>query len=81
MAGVIAKAIYPGSQGDGILSTMILGIISAFVGGSLFTLLRTGTLQITSAGADLTIPGILVAVLGTIVAIYIWGLIRISRNA
>lgn len=74
------KAIYPGYQGGEILSTMILGITGAFVGGSLFTLLRTKTLQITSAGAGL-IPGILVAVLGTIVAIYLWRLIRSSRNA
>lgn len=81
LAGAFAKAIYPGYQGGGILSTMILGIIGAFVGGTLFTLLRTGTLQITAAGASLTIPGILVAVLGAIVAIYLWGLIRRSSNA
>ncbi|MEH1819517.1 MAG: GlsB/YeaQ/YmgE family stress response membrane protein [Nostoc sp.] len=81
LAGAIAKAIYPGYQGGGILSTMILGIIGAFVGGSLFTLLRTGTLQITAAGTGLTLPGVLVAVLGAIVAIYLWGLIRRSSNA
>jgi uncharacterized membrane protein YeaQ/YmgE (transglycosylase-associated protein family) len=76
-----AKAIYPGYQGGGILSTMILGIIGAFVGGTLFTLLQTGTLQITAAGAGLTLPGILVAVIGATVAIYLWGLIRRSSNA
>ncbi|MEH2324297.1 MAG: GlsB/YeaQ/YmgE family stress response membrane protein [Nostoc sp.] len=81
LAGAIAKAIHPGYQGDGIISTMILGIIGALVGGSLFTLLRTGTLQITAAGAGLTLPGILVAVVGAIVAIYLWGLIRRSSNA
>ncbi|MFN6485637.1 MULTISPECIES: GlsB/YeaQ/YmgE family stress response membrane protein [unclassified Nostoc] len=80
LAGAIAKAIYPGYQGGGILSTMILGIIGAFVGGTLFTSLQTGTLQITSAGAGLTVPGILVAVIGAIVAIYLWGLIRRSSN-
>lgn len=58
---------------------MILGIIGAFIGRSLFTLLGTGTLQITSAGTNLTISGILVAVLGAIVAIYLWGLIRSSN--
>lgn len=35
LAGAIAKAIYPGAQGGGILSTMLLGIVGAFVGGSL----------------------------------------------
>lgn len=81
LAGAIAKAIYPGYQGGGILSTMILGIIGAFIGGTLFTLLRTGTLQITAAGAGLSIPGILVAVVGAIVAIYLWGLFSRRSNA
>ena len=72
IAGAIAKAIYPGDQGGGILGTIILGIIGAFVGGSLFSLINTGTLALTSAG--LSIPGIFVAVLGAIVAIFLWGL-------
>ena len=79
LAGAIAKAIYPGYQGGGILSTMILGIIGAFVGGSLFTFFQTGSLQLTAAG--LSIPGVFVAVLGAIVAIYLWALIRRSSNA
>lgn len=73
IAGAIAKAIYPGDQGGGILGTMILGIVGAFVGGSLFSLLQTGSLQLTAAG--LSIPGIFVAVLGAIVAIFLWGLL------
>jgi uncharacterized membrane protein YeaQ/YmgE (transglycosylase-associated protein family) len=72
LAGAIAKAIYPGSQGGGILGTMILGIIGAFVGGSLVTLLQTGTLQFTATA--LSIPGVIVAVLGAIVAIFLWNL-------
>ncbi|MBW4631503.1 MAG: GlsB/YeaQ/YmgE family stress response membrane protein [Iphinoe sp. HA4291-MV1] len=75
IAGAIAKAIYPGHQGGGILATMILGIVGAFVGGSIFTLLQTGTLQITAAGAGLSIPGLIVAIIGAMVAIFIWGLI------
>lgn len=70
IAGAIAKAIYPGSQGGGILGTMILGIIGAFVGGSLYNLLTTGTLSLTAAG--LSIGGVVVAVLGAIVALFIY---------
>jgi uncharacterized membrane protein YeaQ/YmgE (transglycosylase-associated protein family) len=81
LAGAIAKAIYPGYQGGGILSTMILGIIGAFIGGTIFTLIRTGTLQITAAGAGLSLPGLLVAIIGAIIAIYLWGLLRRSSNA
>lgn len=73
IAGAIAKAIYPGPQGGGILGTIVLGIIGAFVGGSLFSLLNTGTLQL--AATSLSIPGVFVAILGAIVAIFLWGLL------
>ena len=78
LAGAIAKAIYPGSQGGGILGTIILGIIGSFLGGTLFTLFSTGTLQVTAAGVGLSIPGLFVAVLGAIVTIYLWGLVNSS---
>lgn len=73
IAGAIAKAIYPGRQGGGILGTMLLGIIGAFVGGSLHTLLTTGALQLASV--TFSLGGIVLAVIGAIVAVFIWGLI------
>ncbi|MGD1912634.1 MAG: GlsB/YeaQ/YmgE family stress response membrane protein [Rivularia sp. (in: cyanobacteria)] len=73
IAGAIAKAIYPGHQGGGIIATMLLGIVGAFVGGSLFTFLNTGTIGLTAAGFSL--GGIVVAVIGAMIAIFIWGLI------
>lgn len=80
LAGAIAKAIYPGPQGGGILGTIVLGIIGAFVGGSLLTLFNGGGLQLTAMSAPLSIPGVFVAVLGAIVAIFIWNLITRSRT-
>jgi len=74
LAGAIAKAIYPGSQGGGILSTMLLGIIGAFVGGSVMTLITTGKLAFTAS--TLSIPGVIVAVLGAMLAIFVWGFVR-----
>ncbi|MBD2741322.1 GlsB/YeaQ/YmgE family stress response membrane protein [Coleofasciculus sp. FACHB-1120] len=73
IAGAIAKAIYPGHQGGGILGTIVLGIIGAFVGGSIGTFLSTGTL--TLAASSLSIPGVIVAVLGAIVAVFLWNLL------
>jgi uncharacterized membrane protein YeaQ/YmgE (transglycosylase-associated protein family) len=70
IAGALAKAIYPGRQGGGILGTMLLGIIGAFVGGSVYSLLTTGTLAIASTGFSL--GGILLAVLGAIIALFIY---------
>lgn len=73
IAGAIAKAIYPGRQGGGIFITTLLGIIGAFVGGTLLTLIQTGSFVLT--GAALSVPGIIVAILGAIVFIFIWGLV------
>ncbi|UBF27562.1 GlsB/YeaQ/YmgE family stress response membrane protein [Kovacikia minuta CCNUW1] len=74
LAGAIAKAIYPGTQGGGILATMVLGIVGAFVGGALFSVLSGGGLVLSST-APFSIGGVVVAVLGAIIAIFLWGLI------
>jgi uncharacterized membrane protein YeaQ/YmgE (transglycosylase-associated protein family) len=76
VAGAIAKAIYPGVQGGGIVATLILGVIGAFIGGTLFSFLSTGSLQLASTSFSLA--GLLVAVIGAIVAIFLWGLF--NRN-
>lgn len=77
IAGAIAKAIYPGHQGGGLLATMVLGIIGAFIGGSIANLLETGTLAIASASLSFT--GIIVAVLGAMLAIFLY--YKFSRRA
>lgn len=78
LAGAIAKAIYPGYQPGGILATLLLGIIGAFIGGTLYHLLTTGSLAIVSAG--LSIPGLIVAIVGALIAIYLWGLMARRRR-
>ncbi|MBD2185108.1 GlsB/YeaQ/YmgE family stress response membrane protein [Planktothrix sp. FACHB-1355] len=75
VAGAIAKLVYPGRQGGGILATMVLGIVGAFLGGTIFTLLQTGRLVLT-ANAAFNIPSIFVAVVGALVAIWLWNLIN-----
>lgn len=70
IAGAIAKAIYPGRQGGNILGTLLLGIIGAFLGGSLYNLLTTGTLAL--GAASLSLGGIVVAVLGAILALFLY---------
>jgi uncharacterized membrane protein YeaQ/YmgE (transglycosylase-associated protein family) len=71
LAGAIAKAIVPGYQGGGWLSTLLLGVLGAFIGGTLHTLLRTGSLQLAAPG--LSLGGVFIAVLGAIIAILISG--------
>ncbi|NJL40309.1 MAG: GlsB/YeaQ/YmgE family stress response membrane protein [Leptolyngbyaceae cyanobacterium RM2_2_4] len=70
IAGAIAKAIYPGRQSGGILGTMLLGIVGAFLGGTIYTLLTEGTFAIASVG--FTIPGLVIAVLGAMLAIFLY---------
>ena len=73
IAGAIAKAVDPQARGGGIFSTILLGIVGAFVGGSLGMWFSTGHLGL--AATSLSIPGIAVAVIGAIVAVFIWNLI------
>lgn len=70
LAGAIAKAIVPGRQGGSWLSTMVLGVVGAFIGGTLHTFLKTGSLQLSAPG--LNIPGVFVAVFGAIIAIFLY---------
>lgn len=79
IAGAIAKAIYPGRQGGGILATIVLGVIGAFVGGTLFTLFTTRTLALAAPGFN--IGGIVVAVIGAIIAIFLWEFFNSRRAA
>ena len=77
VAGALAKMLYPGTQGGGWFSTIALGIVGAFIGGTLFTLISTGKFALVSATA--ISPGafwmpLLFAVLGSMVAIFLWGL-------
>ena len=75
IAGALAKLIYPGNQGGGIIATIGLGILGALVGGFLGqTLLGSSGAAAASVGA-LSIPSVIFAVLGAMLLIFIWGLI------
>ncbi|HTL90088.1 MAG TPA: GlsB/YeaQ/YmgE family stress response membrane protein [Leptolyngbya sp.] len=78
VAGAIAKLLYPGRQGGGIFSTLILGIAGSFLGGSLFSLLTTGTISLAASGFNF--PGLMVAILGAMIAIFLWGLVTRSAT-
>lgn len=75
IAGAIAKAIYPGDQGGGILATIVLGILGALVGGWLGSFLFPGAGATAASVGALTIPSIIFAVIGAMILIFIWGLI------
>ncbi|MGM3307771.1 GlsB/YeaQ/YmgE family stress response membrane protein [Anabaena sp. WFMT] len=70
ISGAIAKAIDPAARGSGILGTLVLGIIGAFVGGTLTTLITTGKFALV--GSTLTPSGIFIAVIGAVIAVFVW---------
>jgi uncharacterized membrane protein YeaQ/YmgE (transglycosylase-associated protein family) len=74
IAGAIAKAILPGRQGGGWIITLLLGVVGALLGGWLGGLLF---------GVDLqefwSIQTWLVAIVGSIIVLLIYGLL--TRNS
>jgi uncharacterized membrane protein YeaQ/YmgE (transglycosylase-associated protein family) len=67
IAGALAKLIYPGNQGGGIIATVLLGVIGAFIGGQIATFL--------GVAASGLIPQLVIAVIGSMILIFLWGLI------
>ena len=77
LGGAIAKAIVPGTQGGGWLMTMVLGIIGAFVGGLIGSLIFDGRLDLT--GPTFSIGGVITSIIGAIIVIVIWGAVNKRR--
>ncbi len=76
IAGAIAKAILPGSQGGGWIITIILGIVGALLGGFIGTALFNAPLQ-----DFFSIQTWLLAIGGSILVLLIYGLVtRGSRK-
>ncbi|HLV25652.1 MAG TPA: GlsB/YeaQ/YmgE family stress response membrane protein [Gemmatimonadales bacterium] len=73
VAGAIAKAIMPGKDPGGILVTMLIGIVGAFLGGFL------GSLITDSGVTGFNIWSILLAVLGSIILLWLYRVSTRSR--
>lgn len=74
IAGLLARAIVPGKDSMGILPTIVLGIIGSFVGGFVAALF-TG-----SKVLDFNASGILLSIVGAVVALLIYNRIAASRG-
>jgi uncharacterized membrane protein YeaQ/YmgE (transglycosylase-associated protein family) len=75
IAGALAKLIYPGKQGGGIFSTMALGVAGAFIGGTLHNVITKGKFAIGTVADANFFTSLGIAIVGAIIAIFIWGLI------
>ncbi|MDJ0324965.1 GlsB/YeaQ/YmgE family stress response membrane protein [Cryobacterium sp. PH31-AA6] len=76
IAGAIAKAILPGRQGGGWFVTLILGVIGAFLGGWLGSVLFGVNL-----GEFFSISTWLLAIAGSIIVLLIYGALAGRRRA
>jgi uncharacterized membrane protein YeaQ/YmgE (transglycosylase-associated protein family) len=75
IAGALARLIMPGKDPMGIWMTILLGIAGSFVGGFI------GNLLFRPEGGSYIHPGgILMSVLGAVLLLWIWRMIR-SRTA
>jgi uncharacterized membrane protein YeaQ/YmgE (transglycosylase-associated protein family) len=75
IAGAIAKAILPGRQGGGLLLTLLLGVVGAFLGGWIGSLLFGGGL-----GDFFDLRTWLLSILGAIIVLLIFGALRGRRS-
>jgi len=76
IAGAIAKQLLPGAQGGGLLMTMLLGVVGALLGGWLGSVLFDVDL-----GGFFEIRMWLIAIVGSILVLVIYGFFARSRRA
>ena len=76
IAGAIAKAILPGRQGGGWIATLLLGVVGALVGGFIGS-------AIFGIGLETfwSLETWIVAILGSILVLAIYGLITRGSRA
>jgi uncharacterized membrane protein YeaQ/YmgE (transglycosylase-associated protein family) len=70
IVGVLAKLIMPGKDPGGIIITMLLGIAGALIGGFIANAMGLG------AVSGINLGSILIAVLGAILLLVIYRLMR-----
>jgi uncharacterized membrane protein YeaQ/YmgE (transglycosylase-associated protein family) len=73
IAGALARLIMPGRDPMGVIATILLGIVGSILGGLV-------SVAIWGSGPDGYRPaGLLLSVLGAILVLWIWRMIK-SRN-
>lgn len=71
IAGALAKLILPGKQGGGIIVTIILGIVGAFLGGWLGSFIP----GLSNGIQEISFGTIITSVVGAIIVLLIYGFV------
>ena len=66
VSGIIPKLIMPGKQGLNPITTVLLGIIGSIIGGKVGHLIGWGVM------GEFSIKGIVTAVGGALILMYVW---------
>ena len=72
VAGLLARAIKPGSDPMGWIMTIVLGIVGAMLGGFLASLI--------GINADGGFTGLIFSVIGAIILLFLYEMIVFSKN-
>ncbi len=70
IAGILAKWVMPGPDPGGMIVTILIGIVGAFIGGWIL-----GLLGLSGGAGKLSVGSILTATLGAIVLLAIYRLL------
>lgn len=73
LAGLLARALVPGDDSMGIIGTTILGVIGSFVGGAI------GALFSSSKITEFNTSGLILSIIGAIVALLVYRQIAARR--
>lgn len=76
IAGALARLIMPGRDAMGLLATMLLGIVGSILGG----LVSWAIWGVDETGSGFRPAGLLLSILGAIIVLWIWRMMR-SRSA
>ena len=76
IAGALARLIMPGRDAMGWLATMLLGIVGSIIGGLVSWAIWGPDLE---RGSGFHPAGLLLSILGAIIVLWIWRMIR-SRS-
>jgi uncharacterized membrane protein YeaQ/YmgE (transglycosylase-associated protein family) len=72
LAGLVAKFIMPGKDPGGVITTILIGIAGALVGGFIAKLLHITDVQ----GFEFDLKSFIIAVLGSIILLFAYRLLR-----
>lgn len=72
IAGALARLIMPGRDAMGWLATMLLGIVGSIIGG----LISMAIWPTERAAGGIPTAGLLFSILGAIIVLFIWRMIK-----